>query len=881
MRRLFAFVLFAAFTLTAARAQSVHWENSDSGDASEVTLVFQDCSPNGDPQLPTIAGTTFALMGRSENMSVVNFSMTRTLVLSYRVRTTRSGAIQIPAFTVQTNKGAIKVPAFTGGVPRTAADANVTARLEPAATTVWAGEVFGLTYTLDLPRRSLNQANATIDWNPAPLVTEDWSKFEQAEFMVSGEAHIDLVCRTRGYAKTDGHISLNSANQLVNLQSGNVGFGLFSMPRIEQLSVASDRPTINVRPLPPAPAGFRGAVGHIKLTSKVVPTTAAVGEPITWTLELSGTGNWPDIPGLPQREVSKDFNVVSPQAKRTPAEGKLFDATLTEDVVLVPTKSGSYTLSPVAFVYFDPAAGDYKTINTPQTTVTVSAPLPPVGTAVPAVRSANPTEAAPKSASTSAESKIENREAKISPPPVGLPREPLSGATVASVPLTRRTLFAYVALPFAFLPFFWAFLAIRRARETDPLRPQREARARLSATLSQLSTLNSQPSSSGSQLSALNSQLQQQPLLLAWQHDTALLFRLSYAAPSPHVVGTALRAVRPPLSEADAAAWSQLWLESDRALYSADAALTPEWATRAEAALAAKRLPGFQPLAAFLPRNLFPFVAAVALLLTLAPFASGQTPNSASTTRNPEPVTPNSELRTPISAASAASAYQRGDFAAAEQAWSAALTKTPTDSVARHNLSLALAQQDRWGEAAAHAAAAFVQNPASASIRWQLALASNKAGYAPASLAAFLPPGPLQSLAGRASPAQWQYAAILAAVLAALALAVLIFGAYRAASRVRTTSAFTLLTLAVLLGFASAASLHAYGDTADRRAVIAWRAGTLRSIPTEADTTQKTTPLSAGALAIEEKPLLGWVRLRFENGQTGWVRKEEVIALWR
>ena len=30
---------------------------------------------------------------------------------------------------------------------------------------------------------------------------------------------------------------------------------------------------------------------------------AAVGEPVTWTLELSGTGNWPEIAGLPSRDA--------------------------------------------------------------------------------------------------------------------------------------------------------------------------------------------------------------------------------------------------------------------------------------------------------------------------------------------------------------------------------------------------------------------------------------------------------------------------------------------------------------------------------------------------------------------------------------------------
>jgi hypothetical protein len=152
---------------------------------------------------------------------------------------------------------------------------------------------------------------------------------------------------------------------LLSIQTGTIGFGIISQPRMEQVSVTSDQPAIEVRPLPTAPAGFGGAVGQFKLASKIVPEKAAVGEPVTWTLELSGTGNWPEINGLPSREVSSDFQVVQPKAKRTPAEGKLFDVTLAEDVVLVPTQPGNYALGPVNFTYFDPKSGTYKTVTAP------------------------------------------------------------------------------------------------------------------------------------------------------------------------------------------------------------------------------------------------------------------------------------------------------------------------------------------------------------------------------------------------------------------------------------------------------------------------------------------------------------------------------------
>jgi hypothetical protein len=873
------FLLLSSFSLLfgSAFAQSVHWEPSDSGDPAELQLVFQDCAPASDrPTLPSIPGTTLSLEGTSSQTSIINFNVTRSTILTYRARSSQPGPISIPAFTVDTNKGALRVPAFTGGAAtRSAAQIDVKSLLEPGSTTVWAGEVFPLTYTLDVGRRTLNQVSPTIDWNSAPLVTEEWSKLEQRDAFVNGQPRLNIIARTRAYAKDPGPITLNTATQLISIQSGSVGFGLFQMPRVEQLTVTSNAPSLVVRPLPSsAPAGFRGAVGQFKLTSKVVPSSAAVGEPVTWTLELTGTGNWPDIAGLPQREVSKDFNVVQPKAKRTPVAGKLFDQTLTEDVVLVPTQAGSYTLAPVNFVYFDPAAGAYKTITTPAATITITPPAasPTAGAAAPSPRK----EPAPKTSPTETpsappplfdQSKIDNLKSKLPAPPTGLPRDPLPGSAPAMVPLRLRTLTLLLLSPFCLLLALWLTLAVRRARQTDPLRPQREARTRLAQLLAMLR--NSEPKT------------QNPKLLLAWQQDTAVLFKIPHAAPAAaalsHIDGAA--APSPRHSSPDTAAWIQLWLEADRAIYGPSSELPSDWLPRAEAALAAKKLPGFSPLRLFRPQNLLPFVAAFVLLLS--PFtvlhaqdgaATPPSRSSADETQNSEPETRN---------LSAEAAYKSGDFPAAEKSWSAAVAAHPTDAVARYNLSLALAQQDRWPEAAAHAAAAFVQNPSLAPVAWQLAIACENGNYVPAPLAGFLPPGPAESLARHLAPASWQIALIAAAFIAALGLALLLLDAYGRRSRLRRIAAFVTVALGLVLAASAAASLHAYGDAADARAVVVWRAGVLRSIPTEADTTQKTTPLAPGTVALRDKTLLGWIRLRFPNGQTGWVRKEEVIALWQ
>ncbi len=828
MRRLLALLFLSALAATTAHAQSAHWENSDSGDPSELQLIFQDCTPDGNVRLPPIPGVTLTQTGTSTQMSIVNFSMSRSVIVSYNARAQhQGGTIRIPEFTVQTNKGAMTVPAFTGGAPRAAIDANVTARLTTGVPTAWAGEVFPVTYQLEASRRNPSQIVSNLDWNATPLVAEDWSKPEPTETVVNGESRSGMVYRTRAFAKAPGPLTLNSASLLVNIQTGSVGFGLFQAPHMEQLTATSNRPELLVQALPaPAPAGYRNAVGQFKFTSKVVPATAGVGEPVTWTVELSGTGNWPDIAGLPQRDVSKDFQVIQPQAKRTPAEGKLFDVTLTEDVVLIPTHPGTYTLSPLAFTYFDPKSGSYKTLMTPATTITITpAPGSPLAPNQPAV--VNPDTAPDQSKISLPKSKIE--------PPAGIPRDPLPGAASTLPPFSARGVLALVLAPFAALLVFWGWLAMRRARATDPLRPRREARTRLAATLAQLRP------TSGSQFSTLNLQLQQQ-LLLHWQHDSAILWEIAHAAP--------------PAAALTDATWSTLWSESDRALYGTAPALPADWVARAEAALAAKPVRAFAPSRLFLPRNLLPFFFALAVTAAL----------TAST-----------------HAADPAAAYRSGDFAAAEKAWRTTLATHPTDAIARHNLSLALAQQDRWGEAAAHAAAAFVHEPGAEPIRWQLALACEKAGFVPGPFASFLPPGPAQSLAQLASPAIWQLAIGCAALVFCVGCALLLLGAYGRASRLRVGFALCALGAGLLLGGAAAVSLRAYGESADGRAVIVWREGALRSIPTEADTTQKTSVLAPGSMAIADRTFLAdrWVRLNFDNGQTGWVRKEELVPLWK
>jgi hypothetical protein len=830
MRRTSISLFLLAAALVAAppsHGQSIHWDppggSLSVGEVSSLQLVFDDCSPDDTPVIPKVDGLRLDYQGQSNSYSIINGSFSRNVSMTYAALVANQQGVDIPEFTIKTNKGPLRVPAAhfnsagaTVGSTGVALGEAASAKLAPSPDSVWAGEVFDLKYTIEVAAGYYpSWGRGTFEWDPSPLVTEDWSQPEPFENH-DGAPRTGLAYHTRAIAPAPGRVLLNPTSQLINLNVGVTGFGFFQQRQYQQFAVPDLPVSIEVRPLPPAPAGFTGAVGDFKISSKVVPLDVKSGEPITWTVELSGTGNWPEIRGLPSREAPSDFQVIQPKPKRTQPQGKLFEATLAEDVVLVPTKAGSYVLPALEFTYFDPASGAYRTISAPGATV-IADPA-----ASPAAPAAGETAAAPGAPSVSAANPT--TEAKPPEPPAGALGDPLPAGPSATDPLRRRTLAIAYVIPFALLGLFWAALAYRRARATDPLRQQRAARRRLASTLE---ALRSAPSSGKT------------PLLLAWQRDCAILWGIEHAAP-------------PPAALADPE-WSGLWSEADRFLYGADFVLPADWVARAQSAYSGKTLRPFSRARLFLPSNLIPVLA-----LSLAIGASR------------------------LGAADAAEAYHRLDFPAAEKEWGAQVAADPLNWSARHNLSLALAQQDRWGEATAQAAAAFVQDPCDRATRRQLVVTADKAGFLPEPLDLLIQPGPVQSLARLESPGAWQWIGVASVGLLAAALALLLAGSYGVARRAwAVPAAVTALAVAVVAGAASLVAYRAYGITADTRAVVVWRAGILRSVPTEADVSQKTTTLAAGSTAIADKAFLGWIRLSFPNGQSGWVLRGEAIYLWR
>jgi len=193
----------------------------------------------------------------------------------------------------------------------------------------------------------------------------------------------------------------------------------------------------------------------------------------------------------------------------------------------------------------------------------------------------------------------------------------------------------------------------------------------------------------------------------------------------------------------------------------------------------------------------------------------------------------------------------------------------------------ALAAIDRWAEATGHWTSAFLLNARSDTTRWDLALGLQRSGMAPPELVEFSRGEGRHELARWASPGEWQLVLVGAALLLAAALIVLLLQGYRRIGTWAKPVALTTSLVAVLLAAAATLSLHTSAPPAAPGAVRVWRAPPLRRPLTAADTPQRTPPLSAGSVATAEKTFLGWTKLGFAGGQSGWVRSENLVRLYR
>ncbi len=170
------------------------------------------------------------------------------------------------------------------------------------------------------------------------------------------------------FPQKSGELKLNSFGIKARIQTSP-----FSSPLTKE--VKSNAPVIKVNPLPKnAPSSFVNQVGSYSMDVKMASDSFVVNEPIDYTIHISGKGNLKQLSQL-EIDFPKELEVYDPEIdnKLSVSEsgvkgGKSFN------YLLIPRKSGKFSLPEVSFTYFDLESKSYKTILHPAQEIVVTNP---------------------------------------------------------------------------------------------------------------------------------------------------------------------------------------------------------------------------------------------------------------------------------------------------------------------------------------------------------------------------------------------------------------------------------------------------------------------------------------------------------------------------
>jgi len=332
--------------------------------------------------------------------------------------------------------------------------------------------------------------------------------------------------------------------------------------------------------------------------------------------------------------------------------------------------------------------------------------------------------------------------------------------------------------------------------------------------------------------------------LETWRELCGETWGMSHSAPRAGELAAAM------LSDADPAAWAQLWDECERALYGAGQPLPADWPERAERRAAA--LPPW-PALPWLPIRRAHWLPPVGL-------AWGALV---------------------IAAAGLLGSLSAAIPAADRTTWLQQIARQPGDWAAHHQLAASYAREEQWGLAAGHWTAAFLLNPRPPGVAAGFRLGLEKLDGVEPRLTQLASGRGAGGLAARLSAARWEELLEWTAGLAAVGLGMLVLSRYVGRRRAYLGSGLGLVLAAGAMLVAAIVALRVYGPLASPRAAVVVYRAELRTIPSDIAAKESFATLPAGAVVMVIRSFFGWDQVVLSSGTVAWARTESLLWIYR
>ncbi len=341
------------------------------GESVTLTDTVQGAD-NAEPSIPNVGGLTLNGPSTSTSLSWINGQTTKSASFVYQVTPGRLGEFTIPAISVNAGGKSyltepIKLVVEKSGTHGETGQ-TLFGRVNLPSQEVYIGQTIPLDVFIcsrsDVPLRGLNGFNYEADG----LGYKFLPNLKSGSQVINGEAFNVQMIQGAISPTTTGTVNFGpcilKAQLAVQNRGGNSLFDdMFGRTQVREIPITIDAVPITVLPPPEEgrPADFSGAVGQWNLEVTANPTEVAVGDPITFTIKISGNGNIDTVP-TPKFGGLDEFKTYEPSTKTTKDELNTTGERVIQQVLIA--RSPEVKLLPeVRLVYFDPVAKAYKTAD--------------------------------------------------------------------------------------------------------------------------------------------------------------------------------------------------------------------------------------------------------------------------------------------------------------------------------------------------------------------------------------------------------------------------------------------------------------------------------------------------------------------------------------
>jgi len=328
MKRLATAFFLVFLSLPALSAQQVTAEAAVSaeevfvGEPFFLQITVDGADAVEEPRLEGFeAFRTESLGGQANNsqsITIVNGQMSRVVrngyVLSFRLTPLRAGTFTLPSVRLKAGGKAVSTAALTVRVAAPAETEDYKLRIAVSRPRCYVGEPLAVTVTWYLAKdaRSLESLTVPLFLEPDLTVSEGNAGAAAAgdtalplnggrAMAVKGSERLDgrdyttfsfrrvIVARKAGtYSPAEASVSFEGAAGVRSVR--DPFWGASQQASYRKYVIPSNKVTLTVLEVPQEgrPADYHGHVGRIVLSAHATPTEANVGDPITFTVEVSG-----------------------------------------------------------------------------------------------------------------------------------------------------------------------------------------------------------------------------------------------------------------------------------------------------------------------------------------------------------------------------------------------------------------------------------------------------------------------------------------------------------------------------------------------------------------------------------------------------------------